>query len=118
MQLTYSENGYKLDVKYIATSTAEFTLLPGTYENSDLNLMLKSLLPDDVKLKITIDDIRLRPNLTINKTKKFTEKSFFYTILGFTQSQQCRLDDPSQRRIEKNPGTYRSGKLISITGID
>ena len=45
-------------MKYIPTSTIENTLPIGIYENSDINLMLKSLLPKDVKLDITIDDIR------------------------------------------------------------
>ena len=39
--------------------------------------MRKSLLPDEPKVNITIDDIRLRSNLTTNKTKRFTRKSFF-----------------------------------------
>ena len=38
--------------------------------------MLSSLLPHEVKVNITKDDIRLRSNLTTNKTKKFTEKPF------------------------------------------
>ena len=47
------------------------------YEIFDIKLMLKSLLPDDVKVNITINDIRLRSNLTTNKTIRFTKKSFF-----------------------------------------
>ena len=38
----------------------KYTLPPSFYEIGDFNLMLKSLLPDDVKVDITIDDIRLR----------------------------------------------------------
>ena len=55
--------------------------------------MLKSLLPNDVKINITIDDIRLKSNLTTNETFRFTEKSFFYTTLGFTQSHLGPLGD-------------------------
>ena len=47
------------------------------YEIIDFNFMLKSLLPKEVKVNITIDDIRLKSNLTTNKTIKFTKKSFF-----------------------------------------
>ena len=39
--------------------------------------MLKSLLPDDVKVKVTIAVIRLRSTLSTNKTIKFTKKSVF-----------------------------------------
>ena len=46
--------------------------------------MLKSLLPDDVKVKMTSDNIRLRSKLPTNITIKVTKMSFFHTILGFT----------------------------------
>ena len=48
--------------------------------------MLKSLLHDDVKVNIIIDDIRLRTNLTTSKRNRCIKKSFSYIILGFTQS--------------------------------
>ena len=46
-----------LDVKYIAGSTEGFTLAPGIYEVNITNMMLKSLRPEDVKVKTTIDQI-------------------------------------------------------------
>ena len=55
--------------------------------------MLKSLLPDELKVKITIDDIRLRSISTTNKTIRFIKKSIFYTILGFTETHSGPLDD-------------------------
>ena len=54
-------------MKYIATSSTAYTLPPGIYEVSDNTLMLKSLFSNEVKIDITIDDIRLRSNLTRNK---------------------------------------------------
>ena len=42
--------------------------------------MLKSILADEVKVNITIDDVRLRPNVTTNKTIRVTKTSF-YTLL-------------------------------------
>ena len=39
--------------------------------------MLKSSLPDEVKVNITIDDIRLKSNLTTDKTIKVTKKKLF-----------------------------------------
>ena len=55
--------------------------------------MLTSLLPKEVKVNFTNDDNRLKSVLTTNKTVKFTEKSFFYIILGFTQSHSGELGD-------------------------
>ena len=60
MELIYDEIMDVLDIKYISASSIGFTLAPGIDELSDPNLMLKSLLPDDVKVKTTFDDIRLR----------------------------------------------------------
>ena len=93
MALTYSEVGKILDTKYISTSSIGFTLPPGIYEISDIDLMLTSSLPKVVKVNIIIDDNRLRSILTTNKTKKFTRKPFFYTIMGFTQSHSGPLGD-------------------------
>ena len=84
MELPYNEIIDILDVKCIAGSTIGYTLPPGVYEISDINLMLMSLLPSEVNVKITTDDIRLKSNLTTNKTKKFTKKSCFLNKkLGF-----------------------------------
>ena len=49
-------------------------------------MSLKSLLPNEVKVNITIGDIRLRSHLSTNKIIRSTERSFSYTILGCTQS--------------------------------
>ena len=76
-----------MGVKYIAGSTIGYTLPPAIYETSDINLMLKWLLPGKVKVNIKIDDIRLRSNLTINKTIRFTKKNLCRK-LGFTQPVQ------------------------------
>ena len=79
--------------------------------------MLKSFFPKEVKVKITIDDIRLVSNLTKNETIKFTKKPFVYVILGFTQSQSGELCD-IPGFIQLIPGTYKSDKPINISGID
>ena len=49
MEITYSEITDKLVTKYNAASPIGYTLLTGVYENSVLNLMLKSMLPHDGK---------------------------------------------------------------------
>ena len=112
MGLTYGEIEFILDMKYFDASSTGYTLLPGLYEISDLNLMLKSLLPNEVKVNITIDDNKIRSNLTTNKTIKFTRK----TLLGFTQSHSGPSNDPPEGYIQKISGTYKSETPINITG--
>ena len=76
-------------------------------------MILHSSLPDDIKVDI-IDDIRLRSNLTLNKTIKFTKRSFFYTILGFTQSHPGSLNDTPRGYTQKIAGTYKSEKPLTL----
>ena len=117
MRLSYDEIIDILDLKYIPTKRTGYSLDPGIYEVVDLNNTLNYILPNNVKVDITIDDVRLKSNLKINQTLIFTEKSFFYTFLGFTQSRSYPLDD-----IDSNyqiiAGSYKSDKPINITGID
>ena len=47
----------------------------------------------------------------------FTEKSFFYTSLGFIQSHIVSLLD-YEVNIRLIPGSYESDKHINNTGID
>ena len=117
MQLTYDEIIDILDLKYIPTKRTGYSLNPGNYQLIDLNNTLKYILPDNVKGTITIDDIRLKSNLKINQILIFTEKSFFYTFLGFTRSGSYPLDD-IDGFYEIIAGSYESDKPINITGID
>ena len=117
MRLNYDEIIDILDLKYIPTKRTGYSLNPGIYEIFDLNITLKYILPDNVKVNVTIDDIRLKANLKINQTLIFTEKSFFYTILGFTQSRSYPLDD-IDGFYQLIAGSYKSDKPINITGID
>ena len=79
--------------------------------------MVNSLLPVEVNVSITIDDIRLGSNLNTNKTMKFTEKSFFYTIIGFTQSHSGPLKD-IEGFIHLIRNTYNSDNSVNFTGVD
>ena len=117
MQLTYGEIIDVLDIKYISTKRIGFSLDPGIYEIVDLNNTLKHILPDNVEINVTIDDIRLKSIIKINQTLLFTEKSFFYTVLGFTQSRSYPLDD-IEGFYQLIAGLYKSDKPINITGID
>ena len=76
-QLTYNQIIDRLDLKNIPTTTLVHTLPPGIYEIIDINFMLKSLFPKELKVKITVDDVRLRSNLTTNKTNNITKKFLF-----------------------------------------
>ena len=85
-ELTFDEISHILDMKYIDGPTIGYSPPRGIYEITDFNLMLKSLLPNEVKVDVTIDDIGQRSGLATNKIDRLTKKSFFYTLLGFTQS--------------------------------
>ena len=117
MRLSYDEIMDILDLRYIPTKRTGYTLNPGIYEVVDLNNTLKYILPDNVKVTITIDDIRLKSNLKTNQTLIFTEKSFFYTILGYTQSRSYPLED-IDGHYQLIAGSYKSVRPINITGID
>ena len=117
MQLTYNEIIDILDLEYIPTKRTGYGLNPGIYEVVDLNNTLKYILPDNVKVTITIDDIRLKSNIKTNQTLIFTEKSFFFTILGFTRSQSYPLDD-IEGFYQLIAGSYKGDRPINITGID
>ena len=85
MRLSYDEIIDILDLEYIPTKRIVYSLNPGIYEVVDLNNTLKYILPDNVKVTFTIDDIRLISNLKINQTLIFREKYFlhdfrFYSI--------------------------------------
>ena len=117
MQLTYEEIIDVLDLRHIPTKRTRYSLNPGIYEVVDLNNTLKYILPDNVKMSITIDDVRLNSNFKINQTLLFTKKSFFHTILGFTRSRSYPLDD-IDGFYQLIAGLYKSDRPINITGID
>ena len=117
MRLSYDEIMDIIDLNYIPTKRTGYSLNPGIYEVIDLNNTLNYILPDVVKVNITIDDIRLKSNLKVTQTLIFTEKSFFYTILGFTQSHSYPLDD-IDGFYQLIAGSFESDKPINITGID
>ena len=117
MRLSYDEIIDILDLKYISTKRTGYSLNPGIYEIVDLNNLLKYILPDNVKVSVSIDDIRLKSNLKTNQTLIFTEESFFYTILAFTRSQSYPLDD-IEGFYQLIAGSYKSERPINISGID
>ena len=79
-QLTSDEIIEFLDLKNFPTKRTGDSFNPCIFEVIDLNKTLKYISSDIVKIRITIDDIRLKLDLSINQTKIFTEKSFFIQI--------------------------------------
>ena len=116
-KLTYDEIMDILDLKYIPTKRTGYSIEPNIYNMVDLNKTLKNILPDNVKINISIDERKNKTDLEINQTLIFTNKSFFYTLLGFTQSHQGPLND-IEGFYQILPGSYKSDKPINITGID
>ena len=117
MRLSYDEIMNILDLKYIPTKRTGYSLNLGINEVADLNNSLKYMSPDNVKVNVTIDDVRLKSDLKTNQTLIFTEKSFFYTILRFTQSKFYPLDD-IDGFYQLIAGLYTSDRPINITGIN
>ena len=76
MELTDDKIMDVLDIKDTSATSIGCTLPPGINKISDNNLVLKSLLPDELRVNITIDDIRLRSSSNSNITIRFAEKNF------------------------------------------
>ena len=72
-----------MDVKYVCGSNIGYTVPKGVYEVKDFYLMLKSLLSDEVKVHISVDDYRLKSNLTTNETTRLLEKKLFFHYFRF-----------------------------------
>ena len=77
-KLTYDEIMDILDLKYIPTKRTGYSIEPNIYNVVDLNNTLKNILPDNVKINITIDEKKYKSNLKINQTLIFTNKSLLY----------------------------------------
>ena len=56
-QLTYDEIIGVLDLKYIPTKRTGYSLNPGIYEKIDMNTTLKHILPDNLKIAVTIETL-------------------------------------------------------------
>ena len=81
MELTNKAIEKTLDMKNIPTSSSGYTLPPGVCEVININLMLKSLLPKDMKVNNTIDDVRLN-STRAKKNNQIYQKVFF--LYSFT----------------------------------
>ena len=117
MQQTYDEIIDILDWKFIPTKRTGYSLNPSIYEVVDLISSVKFILPDNVKVSVTIDGVRLKSKLKVIQTLIFTEKSFFFTILSFTRSRSYPVDD-IEGFYQLIAGSYKSDKPIKGTTIE
>ena len=117
MQLTYDEIVDILNSKYIPRKRSGYSLNPGIYEVVDLNNTFKKISHDNVKVCVTIDDVGLKSNLKNNQILIFTNKIFFYTILGLFRSHSYPLDD-IDGFYQLIAGSFKSEKPNNFTGID
>ena len=67
MQITYNEIIDILDLEYIPTKRIGYSIEPNTYKAVDLNNTLKNILPDNVKISVTIDERKYKSNLKLIK---------------------------------------------------
>ena len=76
-QLTNVEIIDIIKLKYIPKKRTSYSLNPGINKITALNATLEYILPDNVEVNVTDDDIRLKSNSKTNQTLIFTKKSFF-----------------------------------------
>ena len=117
MQLPFVDVRDILDLNYIPTKRIGYSLKPKINQISDINKTLKNILPDNVKIIVTIVEKKYKTNLENNQSLIFTNKSFVYTIPGFTRSHSYPIDD-IDGFYQLIAGSYKSDKPINITGID
>ena len=116
-QLTYDEIIDILDLKYFPTKRMGYSIEPNIYNVIDFNETFGNILPNNVKINVSMYERKNKTDIKINQTLIFTNKSSFHTILGFTQSHQGPLND-IEGFYQILPGSYKSDKPINITGID
>ena len=83
MQLTYNEIINILDLKYLSTKRTGYSIEPNIYDIVDLNKTLKNILPNNIKINVSIDERKYKTDLKINQTLIFTNKSFFLYYIRF-----------------------------------
>ena len=70
-----------------------------------------------MRIPVTIDERKYKSDLKNNQTLIFTDKSFFYTTLGFTQPHSYPLDD-IDGFYQLIARSYKSERPNNITSID
>ena len=70
-----------LDLRYVNTANNIITLLPGTFDITDIYSRLGSLFPSEVTVIFTTDDIRKKTKKPAIKALNFTDESFFLEFI-------------------------------------
>ena len=71
-QLTYDEIIKILDSKYIPTKRMGYSIEPNIYNVVDLHKTLKNILPNNIKIIVSIEERKYKTDLKINQTLIFT----------------------------------------------
>ena len=79
--------------------------------------MLKFLISIDVRVNITVDDVRLKSNLTTKKKQQSLLKGLFLNNTKFRRIHWGELGD-IDGFVQIIPGTSKGDKPINITSID
>ena len=114
MQLTYDKYLDILDIKYLPTKRTSFTLPHGINEINDTNKTLEFLSPENLKVNITIDDVRFGSNLYFNQTLNFFEKLF----LNNRRVHSILFISFIEGFIQLFRGSYKSEKPFKVNVID
>ena len=79
MSLTYNEIEYILDIKYIVPDYKSFSFPHGIYQVREINNILNSILPENVKNVILASDITMKIIMSIhtNNTELLKFDNFF-----------------------------------------
>ena len=94
-QLRYDEIVDILDLKEIPTKRIGCSLASGIYEVFDLSDTLNYIPPNNLKVTVANDKIRLKSNIKFNQTLVFTMRSFFlykfkFSLITFLSSRGYR----------------------------
>ena len=110
-ELSYDEVSTIFNIKNVGATTTGYTVPPGNYENRNVEPILESPLPSDVKVFTTADFIRTNKHLTLNDTTKLYEETSIYLILGSTTGPLMVLS-------KKYPEKQKKPEPINIRGIE
>ena len=113
---TYDEIIETFGIKKIGATNNWYALPPGIQEVGDLNWMCESSLPNEVLVRDTIDEIRLKLDLTTERKRwKLLIKLL---VLGFSYFHSRPLGKTPKVFYQNIPGTYKSGNPPDNTRND
>ena len=94
---------------------------PGIYSIKDVPDVVYSIEDHEGTLQIENNNINMKRKPTLGRfgetfgTLRFNEKSFFYTLLGFTPHRDYK---PTNTIHADSPGVYTSDKILNLSTKD